>query len=80
MITGVKQRCPLCQCFVIADRDTAGLRRLLRDLLPVPLSGCKYDPPCSCHTGLGFVPRYEIIVLGHSARMEAAKYRGIIRL
>jgi hypothetical protein len=71
----IKQRCSACKCFIITNQDVEDIT--LEETLPEPTDGCDKTPTCSCHTGIGKIPRYEVIVLGHSAEREVQKYRNM---
>ena len=50
-----KVACPRCGCFVVMDDVVYSMP----EILPEPSDGCD-KKLCSCHTGVGLMPRYEV--------------------
>lgn len=53
-----KVRCPRCLCFILLTGDL-----IIPETLPEPESMCESDPICTCHTGTGLMPRFEVFVV-----------------
>jgi len=70
-----KIRCHECKCFVLGEGET-----VVPETLPEPTTKCDRKPTCPCHTGVGLMPRFEVIQLAESADDHAKNYRRIDRM